>query len=330
MNNDKQINVAYFGSSEISASLLQELMQNLHINIKLVITQEDKPFGKKLEITACPVKKTASENNIEVFDFKLKNHVHELIDKISLHNIQLGILFAYGAIIPDILLKSFKYGILNVHPSLLPKYRGASPTAFPFIMGEKTSGVSLMVLNTQLDEGPIIKQVKINISETSSINSRVELEKNIPSISIKQIDETLKDILNNTFSMKNQDHSAATYTRLLKKQDGYIDTKLIKKAIKGELILNKEELPEIIKWYLFKNNILSFEPVLASHVVMNMQKGLSPWPDIWTTFKTPRNEIKRIKIFECSIKDECLIIEALQIEGKNKIKYKDFIKAYSL
>lgn len=321
------MNIAYFGSPEISAQLLERLLKNSEHQIVLVVTQKDKPTGKKQLIEASPVKKLAIKNKIRIFDERINNNVHKLCQLFVDLNIDISILFAYGQIIPSILLQSSKYGFLNVHPSLLPKYRGASPTIFPFVMGDKEMGITLMQMNEKLDEGPIINQVK---NKSSIELNRVEFENTIANTSYFQIIDALEKIISNKLVTKAQDNTKATYTKLLSKNSGYIENSLIRKGLLGENIDSISEYPEIISWYIKHNNLLFYEIKSAAQIIVNMKRGLNPWPGVWTYCYNQKNEKKRLKILKCSSKDNVLFIDELQVEGKNRIKYKDFIKSYSI
>ena len=319
------MNIAYFGSPTMSAQLLEKIIKLENCTTRIVITQKDKPTGKKLQIEACPVKKMAENYNIQVFEKSLKNYESELCKYFIDLKIDLGILFAYGNIIPPAILQSPKYGILNVHPSLLPKYRGASPTIFPFILGDRYTGVTLMKMNEKLDEGPIITQESFQIS---SDTDRQKFENIIVDIAFKQIKATINLLANSKIELNYQNHLDATYTRTVDRSDGFIEAEIIQKALNGGTINNVAEYPALVRWYFERNKIDVNATISAADVVCNMQKGTNPWPGIWT-YCNKSKEKKRVKILECYSDQNLLKIKTVQVEGKTRIKYSDFIKTYS-
>lgn len=320
------MNIAYFGSPTMSAQLLEKIIKLENCTTRIVITQKDKPTGKKLQIEPCPVKKMAKEYDIPVFEKSLKNYESELYQYFIDLKIDLGILFAYGNIIPSALIQTPKYGILNIHPSLLPKYRGASPTIFPFIVGDKYTGVTLMQMNEKLDEGPIIQQESYQISIDAN---RQEFESNIVDIAFKQIKATTNLLTHSKLQLTYQDHRNATYTRTVDRSDGFLETELIQKALNGYLINDMAEYPDLTKWYFERNKIYVNAPISAAEVVCNMRKGMNPWPGIWTYCLNKKSEKKRVKILDCSFDNNALKIKTVQVEGKSRINYTDFTKTYS-
>src|SRR3989344_8753370 len=153
----KKLSFAYFGSAYFSALFLEKLINDSElqkiIDLKLVVTQPDKPVGRKQALTPTPVKKVAQEYGFFVLD-SLRSLEQYSVEK----NLDFGLVYAYGEIIPKKLLELPKYGFLNVHPSLLPKYRGTSPIAGPLINDEKQTGVTIIKMDEKVDHGPIIAQ----------------------------------------------------------------------------------------------------------------------------------------------------------------------------
>lgn len=320
-----KIATIFFGSPQIAAQLLEDISRDPLFDIKLVVTQPDKPMGKKLEITPTPVKKIANKKNIPIFDKDIrdKDALQELITVLKKQSPTLGILYAYGALIPQEVIDIFPQGIWNVHPSLLPLYRGPSPTAYPLFLGDKKTGVTIMKLVKKLDAGPIIAQEKIDINieytrdalEKILTQMAANLLREKSSLITKSIDITTQD----------QDSLKSTYTRLLKKEDGYISPEIIREAIKGNTIPS-ENVPPIIRNYMIKydKNINTH----AHEIAYNLFRGLSPWPGIWTVVQTSQGT-KRLKILGMHFEGEKLSIETVQLEGKNPVEYKTFIQAYN-
>lgn len=313
--------IAYIGSPALSAGLLKKIIENrndLGIEIDIVITQPDMPVGRKKVLTPTPVKELALQNNLPV-----SHDVKVLNDK----NVELALLFAFGVIIPQKVLDLPTYGFWNIHPSMLPAYRGASPITFPLFLGEKVSGVTLMQMDAELDHGPIISQKSFSIPENSLRN---EIEAGVIEISYNMISSAISNLSKNKFvNVVQQNHTQATFTRPLLKQDGFIERSIVLKAIKGESI-SEEELPQLIKeFYTINNKPLPNNTYNSSHIIWDMFRSLQGWPGIWTTFIHEGIE-KRLKLTDVSLSENKLLINSLQIEGKNVVDWATFNQAHSL
>ena len=319
------MNTAYFGSPNISAELLQNLLDSKRITIKLIITQPDKAVGKRLLVTPTQVKCVAIENNIPYFDLPLNENGNQdlLLKLLKEHNIELGILFAYGELIKQPLLDFFPQGIWNIHPSLLPLYRGSSPLVYPIMLGDNQTGITLMKLVKKMDAGPILIQNKIQLDKDVTLT---RLQKTIIPLSQKLIlsqIELLSEGKNPTESPQNEAH--ATFTRQLTKNDGYVRLSLLQKALDGSSILI-DELPEIVAEYIQKySNINIF---YADQIIYNLYRAFTSWPGLWTVINTTKGE-KRLKIIEMT-KENSLIITKVQLEGKPITDFKIFNKSYSI
>jgi len=219
----------YFGTPEISANVLDSLSKNYNSPIA-IITAVDKKSGRGMKLTASPVKEWALNNNVLLFQpEKLKDI------KTDLENLKpdIGILFAYGKIIPQWLMDLFPHGIINVHPSLLPLYRGPSPIEAPILNGDNISGITIMNLDSGIDTGEIILQKEIKLSnEDSAEDVKKFILEEAPGMLIKTLDFAEEDRIVKYI----QDNDIATYTRKWEKSDGEI----------------KQEDTEIQKWNKYR------------------------------------------------------------------------------
>jgi len=321
MNLKNKINLAYFGSPDFSASFLDKVLNDINlkklIEIKLVFTQPDRPVGRKQILTETPVKTVAKKYGIEIFEINNFKSFKNL--KLKIKNFDLCLVYAFSQIIPEDLLKIPKLGFWNIHPSLLPKYRGPSPIAYPLIFGQKETGVTIIKMDEKIDHGPIITQEKSKIEDT---DRRPDLEKKLTTLGFNLFKKTVlnKDSLY-IKQYKEQNHKAATYSKLLKKQDGFIPLSTLKKALKNEP-LNSDELPSILRemedWKLEIGD--------SSQIIYNYFRGLHPWPGIWTLLPNG----KRLKINEIKIENGKLKIIQVQLEGKKEVDFKTFNQAYKV
>ena len=316
------MNIAYFGSPVLSKLLLDQLIEN-GIPIKFVVTQPDKAAGKRLKLTETAVKSTAIAHGIEYFDKPLKNHEDELISIMNDKEITLGILFAYGELLSPRLLNSLKYGIWNIHPSLLPKYRGPAPIIYPLILGETKTGTTLMQMSEGLDEGNILEQTVISIPISAN---REQVEHKLVAIAAEQVINALSLLKNDSLQSKQQEARLATYTKLVNKSDGFVSREFISQALNNESI-TFEKLPTVIQKYYQKNNIVPQEIYKAGAILYHLYQGLHPWPGIWTLIKINSTE-KRLKILELKLNNNYSQIISVQLEGKKPVDFITFKKAY--
>ncbi len=160
------MNIIFMGTPDFSVPCLQKLIENNH-NVMAVFSQPDKPVGRKQVLTSPPVKVCAEKNNINVFQpTTLKDSA--VIKQIKDMNADVIIVVAYGKILPDEILNASKYGCINVHASLLPKYRGAAPIQWAVLNGDKQTGVTIMQMNEGIDTGDMLLVEKTDIGENET------------------------------------------------------------------------------------------------------------------------------------------------------------------
>lgn len=184
----------------------------------IVITETDKPRGRGLKLASPPVKEWALAHNISILQpEKLDN---SFISELKALNLELVIVASYGKIIPKKILDLPQKGSLNVHPSLLPKYRGPSPIQTAILEGETENGVTIMLMDEKMDHGPIVAQEKIQMNGTESFS---ELEKKMSQIGGELLAKTIPLWITGKMKTKTQNDHSATYTKKITKKDGLID-----------------------------------------------------------------------------------------------------------
>lgn len=211
----KDLKVIFMGTPEFSVPVLKTLIENT--DVKLVVTQPDAYVGRKKILTPSPIKKLALENNIEVFT---PNKIKEDYDKILKTECDIIITCAYGQIIPKILLDYPKYKCINVHASLLPKYRGGAPIHASIINGDDVTGITIMYMAEGMDDGNIIKQESIKIEEKDNINT---LSDKLSYLGANLLIKTLPSILDGTCDNIKQDNNLVTFAYIIKRKDELID-----------------------------------------------------------------------------------------------------------
>ena len=308
---NRELKVIFLGTPEFGAIILEGLVKN---NYKpcLVVTAPDKRVGRKQIITPPLTKILAQKYKIPVTQpDKIKN----LKVKIENLNPDLGIVSAYGQIIPKEILKIPKYGFINVHPSLLPKYRGPSPIQAAILNNEKETGVTIMLIDEKIDHGPILAQQELEFSifnfqfSNKSQNSTTkityeELSKKLAELSIELLVKTIPKWINSEIIAQPQDESKATFTKIIKKEDGKIDWSKPAQEIERQI------------------------------------RAFYPWPGSFSFWKK-NSKILRVKILEADVlksedpKQFCvkcgkdyLLIKKLQIESKKPITSEEFKRGY--
>lgn len=215
-----KINWAFFGSSEFSVYVLNELkLHNILPN--LIVTTPDKPKGRKLVLSPTPVKVWANENNIEVIDpASLKKDTSDLVSKLKSGNYELFLVASYGKIIPKEIFEIPSRKTLNIHPSMLPKYRGASPIQSQILNNEKEVGVTIMQIEETMDTGPIIIQKKVEVSLT---DGRKNIEQLLAREGARLFAHILPEWTGGFIDLIMQNEEMATYCNKITKEDGLID-----------------------------------------------------------------------------------------------------------
>jgi len=213
MNNKPKF--IFFGTPEFSVTILEELKSAGYIP-SLIVTQPDRPKGRKFVMTPPPVKTWALENSIEILQPENLNE-DEIIEKLKKQESDLFIVASYGVIISQEILDIPEHGTLNVHTSLLPKLRGASPIESVILAGEKETGTTIMLMDEKMDHGPIISQDSFTLS--SDMNAE-QLEDTLAHHGGKLLVETIPGFLSGEIKPVKQNHDKATYCGKIEKSDG--------------------------------------------------------------------------------------------------------------
>lgn len=209
--------IVFFGTSEFAVPILEKLAAGKW-RPDLVVTAPDAPAGRGLGAKPPPIKTAAEKLGIPIIQpekFEIKNL------KLEIGDANLFIVAAYGMILPPELLKIPKRGSLNVHPSLLPRWRGPSPIQYTLLNGDAEAGVVIMLIDEQADHGPILRNSKFQI-----LNSKLtapELSRQLAELGADLLLETIPGWFDGSITPVPQDESRASYSRILKKENGLID-----------------------------------------------------------------------------------------------------------
>ncbi len=213
------MNIIFMGTPDFSVSCLEELLNSGH-NISAVFTREDKPVGRKQVMTAPPVKVFAQEHNLRVIQPKTLKSNTEVIDTIKEINPDIIVVVAYGRILPSEILEIPKYGCVNVHASLLPKYRGASPIQWSIISGDNVTGVTTMLMDEGMDTGDILETAEIPILPQDTAET---LFNKLSKLGAKLIVSTVDKLKKGQINPRKQPEQGVSYAPIIKKSMGELD-----------------------------------------------------------------------------------------------------------
>lgn len=210
--------IVFFGTPEFAADALETLVEKKVGKVVLVVTQPDRPVGRKKINTPPPVKRYAVLKDIEVL--QPEKLTPDVINEILRTKADVGVMVAYGNLIPKTLIEGFPKGIVNIHPSLLPKHRGATPVASAILAGDTETGVSLMVIDEKLDHGPIIAQRKIDLKGDETTPALLET---LTPLALEVLSDEFVSYLNGGIEPKTQDDAEATFCNEIDEDDARID-----------------------------------------------------------------------------------------------------------
>ena len=294
--------IIFMGTPQFSVATLEALAKSRY-KISCVYTQPPKGSNRGQKINLSPIQESAENLNLAVRSPNNLNSEEEFKFFKDL-NPEIVVVVAYGKLIPKRFLNIPKKGFINIHASLLPKWRGAAPIQRAVINLEKETGISLMKIIEELDAGPVMKKIKIKIDPTESSG---KISEKLSKIGSDNIVEALDNIFENKAKFIEQEHSSATYAKKIKKNEGQINWEEDAKTIIGKI------------------------------------NGLNPNPGAWFEYKTKRYKIWQASVldkkgiagtilddnFTIACKDKSIKIIEIQKEGKNKLLLNFFLLGVS-
>ena len=300
--------VIFMGTPDFSVGTLEALVEAGH-EVVLAVSQPDKPKGRGEKMQFPPVKETALKYNIPVFQPK-KVREPECIEELRKYNADVCVVVAFGQILPKEILEMTPYGCINVHASLLPKYRGAAPIQWAVIDGEEVSGVTTMQMDEGLDTGDMIMKTELVLDPKETGGSLFE---KLADAGAKLCVETLKALENKTATWEPQGETPTDYARMLNKELGNI------------------------KW---ENTALQIERLI---------RGLNPWPSAYTDWNGKVMKIWEAEVVDkdsdevpgtvVKVEKDGFYVQtgkgqikvlALQIPGKKRMEADAFLRGYQI
>lgn len=300
--------IVFMGTPDFSVGALESLIEAGH-EIAAVVTQPDKKKGRGNQVQFTPVKEAALRHNLTVYQPK-RARDEEFIELLKEINPDVMVVIAFGQILPKSILTIAKYGCVNIHASLLPKYRGAAPIQWAIIDGEEKTGVTTMQMNEGIDTGDILETTEIVIDKKETGGSLFD---KLSEAGAKLIVQTLANIEKGNINPIKQDDSKSNYAKMLTKELGYID---------------------------FNKSAIEIERLV---------RGLTPWPSAYTKLDGKTLKIWDCDVLDKEYDGECgevveidktaiyvktgdktLVINELQLEGKKRMETTAFLLGYKL
>lgn len=300
--------IVFMGTPDIAVPCLQKIIDEKY-EILGVVTQPDKPKGRGKKLGMSPVKELAIENNIPVYQ-PVKARDKEFIDTIKSLNPDVIVVVAFGQILPKGILEIPKFGCINVHVSLLPKYRGAAPINWVIINGEEKTGVTTMYMDEGLDTGDMILKTEVNLDENITAG---ELHDKMMNIGAETLKETLRLIEEGNVPREVQNHEEFSYAPIMNKSLGNID---------------------------FSK---------SAREIHNLVRGVNPWPSAYTTYNDVIMKVWKTKVLDekstkdagtiidvskdgikVSTIDNVLLIEEIQMPNKKRMLVGEYIKGNTI
>jgi methionyl-tRNA formyltransferase len=300
------LNLVFCGTPRFAVPTLEKLVE-AGFAVRLVVTQPDKPRGRGLELAVSPVKQSALALGLPMTQPEKIKTNEEFHSQLSAINPEAIIVVGYGRILPQWMIDLPRLGNINLHASLLPKYRGAAPVQWAIASGEAVTGVTTMRIDAGLDTGDILQQQEILIAPTDTSET---LAPRLAAIGAGLMVDTLRGLQVGKVHPRSQDSAKASLAPILKKEDGRID---------------------------FRR---------TAQEICNRLRGFQPWPGAFTSFRgknfnvwdaavpTPRN----LSESKLSIEGELLLVGCggntalelleVQLEGKRRMAARDFIHGY--
>lgn len=305
--------IAFFGTPEPSAALLQSLIQEPEIQIDFVVTNPDRPKGRSKTPVPSPVKTVALEAGLPVFQYEsIKKEKETALMDFSAFQPDLYVVFAYGSILPKEIFSHPRFGSINLHGSILPDLRGASPIQTALWKGYSESGISIQYLGEKMDEGDIIHISKVPVDIEDDTGS---LMQKITQAGIESIIPLLKGDRENPFPAIPQDHSRATYCTKIQPEDRTLDMNLPALDIHNRIRALSPEIGAVCKF---------------------REKRMVLWKTRPSEFSDSSFEPGRLKrmdkkalIFQCG-DGRFLEILSVQPENKNKMNVSDFLNGFRI
>lgn len=312
----KPLPLIFFGSSNFSIYVLKEFLKKY--KPLLVVTLAGKPAGRKLKIQPNPVYLFCLKEKLTIVEIgKKESHYNwdNLASDLKLIKPEAGLIASFGKIIPLKIIELFPKGILNIHPSLLPRYRGPNPIRETIIQGDSQTGVTLFIIDELVDHGPILTQETINLNNQESY---LELEEKLARLGGKILNEKIEDYLNGKMIPQAQNEAMSSYTSKIEKNNGFLDL--------NDNFTNWDR--KIRAYNPWPGTFIYLQPsqkLLKIFAIEKLKESDLPKEILKTKFGNFfifRNELG------LRLNDAFILLKQVQLEGKKKMSSKEFLNGF--
>ena len=315
------LRIIYMGTPQFAVPALTALIKGAAPGVLLsegyeivaVVTRPDKPAGRGRDIVFSPVKQTALEHNIPVWQpgsFKKAENSEAL----AMYAADLYIVAAFGQILPQKVLDQPRYGTLNIHASLLPKYRGADPIAEAILQGDKEAGVSIMKLDAGIDTGPVLLRRSVPLAEDETTGT---LTAKLADLGAQALLEVLPAWIAGTITPELQDEQRATHTHMLKKEDGAINWQLPASVLARQVRAYDPWPGTYTHW---KGKLLK--------IIKAQARAVETDTDIPPGMVKAQEEAGH-QVLAIVTGSGLLLVKQLQLEGKKAMSAEEFLRGYA-
>ena len=300
--------IVFMGTPQAAVPSLERLLADGH-DVVSVYTQPDRPSGRGNKVVFSPVKQFAIDHGIPVKQ-PTKIRTSEALEEFKALNADVAVVVAYGRILPESFLNAFPNGAINVHFSLLPKYRGAAPVNWAIVNGETTTGVTTMKMDAGLDTGDILLQRE---TEIGANENAIDLMDRLSHVGAQLLSETLSQL--NEIRQRQQDHSSATLAPIMTKEDGKFDWSM-----------SADEIARRVRGFQpFPTTYTFWEGKKLTLWNVTAQKSEDPLAKPGTVLSSKGDDL----VIECG-SGTSLKIGELQLEGKRRMSSRDFLNGVRL
>lgn len=305
-----KVRVCFLGTPEFAVTSLQALLKDEHFEVVGVVTQPDRPAGRKLQLTPSPVKVLAQAHNLKVISPESLKADAAAVAEIASWGAEVGVVVAFGQILTQSFLDSFRFGCVNVHGSVLPRWRGAAPIQRAIEAGDLESGVTLQKMVKKLDAGDIIGIRRVKI--TPEMNA-LELHDKLAELGADLLRVELMDYVRGNLAPTPQDESQVTIAKKIEKHESQVDWNLSAKAIDGK-----------IRGFVYGPGVFTLlqGKKLKLHKAVPVSGPVSAEPGSITTVNADHLSV--------ATGDGILKLYEVQPESRNRMKVADFLKGHDL
>lgn len=309
--NEKNLKIIFFGTPEFGKIVLQKLLQSPY-KPSFVVSAPDKPVGRNQELTPPPVKVLAQQHKIKIIQPEKLDATTFAIYNLAPNTYDLFIVAAYGKLLPKEILEIPKHGTLNVHPSLLPRWRGPSPIQYAILNGDQKTGVTIILIDSEVDHGPILAQQELDTPIAKM--SCPQLSQELAQLGAALLCETIPKWIAGEIQPKEQVEENATYSRILERNDGHINWTQTAEEIERHIRAFTPWPGSFTFWRQKRIRVLK-----GFVVYLSAGKPLAPGQ----TFLYQENH------FAVQTGMGLFVIEKLQLEGKNAMSIQEFLNGYA-